>query len=155
MHRTLITVLAFIIAILVPFTIQAQTWSAKLDDTVRFYQTTDVGAIIAGTKKSVYAVDAMTGDILWRRKESSLDENDVAPIPGTDLVLMSFEKGSRTRIEAVDVLSGDTIWQSEKLRGAVMHIAVEPEKKLYLVVCNDLAGKRLEQGHCAKPPARR
>src|SRR5437762_11803690 len=134
MHRKLITVFAFVFTILAPFTIHAQTWSAKLDDTVRFYQTTDVGAIIAGTKKSVYAVDAMTGDILWRRKDSSLDENDVAPIPGTDLVLMSFEKGSRTRLEAIDTLSGDRIWQSEKLRGAVMHIAVEPEKNLLAVV---------------------
>jgi len=134
MRRTLITVLAFVFVILVPGPLAAQAWSAKLDDTIRFYQTTDVGVIIAGTKKSVYAIDAMTGDILWRRKEASLDENDVAPIPGTDLVLMSFEKGSRTRIEAVDVLSGDTIWQSEKLRGAVMQMAVETENNLLAVV---------------------
>src|SRR3954463_2508365 len=82
--------------------VHAQGWSAKFDDTVRFYQPTDVGAVIVGTKKSVYAVDSMTGDILWRRKDAALDENDVAPIPGTDLALMSFEKGSRTRIEAID-----------------------------------------------------
>src|SRR5437868_1387364 len=95
-------------------TVSAQMWTAKLDDTIRFYQATDVGAVVVGTKKSLYAVDAMTGDILWRRKESTLDENDVAPIPGTDLLLLSFEKGSRTRIEAVDALSGDTFWQSER-----------------------------------------
>jgi outer membrane protein assembly factor BamB len=46
----------------------AQAWSAKLDDKVRFYQVTDVGALIVGTKKSLYAVDGMTGDILWRRQ---------------------------------------------------------------------------------------
>src|SRR6059058_489810 len=116
------------------FLVRAQTSTTKLDDSVRFYQATDVGAVVVGTKKSVYAVDAMTGDILWRRKESALDENDVAPIPGTDLVLVSFEKGSRTRIEAIDVLSGDTIWQSEKLRGAVMQMAVETENNLLAVV---------------------
>src|SRR5436190_20096993 len=134
MYRPLITIFLFVFTTLTSGTVSAQTWSAKLDETVRFYQTTDVGAIIAGTKKSVYAVDSMTGDILWRRKESSLDENDVAPIPGTDLVLMSFDKGSRTRIEAVDVLSGDRVWQSEKLRGAVMQMAVEPETNLLAVV---------------------
>src|SRR5438552_16052255 len=96
---------AFITLILVSFAVNAQTWTTKLDDSVRFYQATDVGAVVVGTKKSLYAVDAMTGDILWRRKESTLDENDVAPIPGTDLLLLSFEKGSRTRIEAVDALS--------------------------------------------------
>src|SRR2546430_16192393 len=109
-------------------TVSAQTWIAKLDDTVRFYQSTDVGAVVVGTKKSLYAVDAMTGDILWRRKESTLDENDVAPIPGTDLLLLSFEKGSRTRIEVVDALSGDTFWQSDKLRGAVMHLRSEERR---------------------------
>src|SRR5690242_11931569 len=114
---TLLFVLVLFLLLLPPSS-HAQTWTAKLDDTVRFYQTTDVGAVVVGTKKSLYAVDAMSGDILWRRKESMLDENDVAPIPGTDLLLLSFEKGSKTRIEAVDALGGDTLWQSEKLRGA-------------------------------------
>jgi outer membrane protein assembly factor BamB len=127
-------VICLFLSSFVPTAVHGQAWSAKLDDTVRFYQPTDVGAVMVGTKKSIYAVDSMTGDILWRRKDSSLDENDIAPIPGTDLVLMSFEKGSRTRIEAIDTLSGDRIWQSEKLRGAVMHIAVEPEKNLLAVV---------------------
>src|SRR6266404_5352315 len=113
---------------------QAQAWTAKLDDTVRFYQATDVGAIVVGTKKSLYAVDGMTGDVLWRRKESSLDENDVAPVPGTDLLLLSFEKGERSRIEAVDILSGDLFWQSEKLRGGVMQMCVEADSNLVAVV---------------------
>jgi len=129
----------------------AQTWTAKLDDTVRFYQTTDVGAVVVGTKKSLYAVDAMTGDILWRRKESTLDENDVAPIPGTDLLLLSFEKGSRTRIEAVDALSGDTFWQSEKLRGAVMHLAVDIEANLLAVVLTKDAKSEARDGFKRKP----
>jgi outer membrane protein assembly factor BamB len=119
-----------------------QSWSAKLDDKVRFYQATDVGALIVGTKKSLYAVDGMTGDILWRRKDTSLDENDVAPVPGTDLVLLSFEKGERTRIEAIDILSGDAIWQSEKLKGAVMQMSVETEDNLLAVVlARDAKGK--------------
>ncbi|HSQ23848.1 MAG TPA: PQQ-binding-like beta-propeller repeat protein [Pyrinomonadaceae bacterium] len=134
MHSRIFATSLFILTLLGPFTGRAQTWSAKLDDKINFYQATDVGAVIVGTKESIYAVDATTGDILWRRKESSLDENDVAPIPGTDLVLVSFEKGSRTRIEAIDALGGGTIWQSEKLRGAVMHMAVDTETNLLAVV---------------------
>jgi outer membrane protein assembly factor BamB len=149
MRRLLIICSLF--AAFLPPTVHGQVWSTKLDDTVRFYQQTDVGAIVVGTKKSVYAVDSMTGDILWRRKDSSLDENDVAPIPGTDLVLMSFEKGSRTRIEAIDTLSGDRIWQSEKLRGAVMQIAVEPEKNLLAVVMARDAKDPLHEGFKRKP----
>ena len=120
----------------------AQTWTAKLDDTVRFYQPTDVGALVVGTKKSLYAVDGATGDVLWRRKIAALDENDVAPVPGTDLVLVSFEKDQKTRIEATDILSGDTIWQSEKLKGAIMQMAVDIDSNLLAVVLvKDAKGK--------------
>jgi hypothetical protein len=35
----------------------AQTWTAKLDKSVRFYQTTDLGVLLVGTEKSLYAVD--------------------------------------------------------------------------------------------------
>lgn len=149
MRRSL--VLFLILGFAFPTSIYAQVWSTKVDDTIRFYQPTDVGAVILGTKKSVYAVDSMTGDVLWRRKDSALDENDVAPIPGTDMILISFEKGSRTRIEAIDALNGDRIWQSEKLRGAVMHIAVEPEKNLLAVVMVKDAKGSLREGFKRKP----
>ena len=134
MYRAGFISLVFLLFLFPSLAVRAQTWTAKLDDTVRFYQATDVGAVIVGTKKSVYAVDGMTGDVLWRRKEPSLDENDIAPIPGTDLLLLSFEKGSQTRIEAIDVLSGDQIWRSDKLKGAVMQMAVETESNLVAVV---------------------
>jgi outer membrane protein assembly factor BamB len=151
MFRRAFITFVFALTSLLSCAASAQTWSAKLDDTVRFYQATDIGAVIVGTKKSVYAVDGMTGDILWRRKESSLDENDVAPIPGTDLILLSFEKDSRTRIEAVDALSGDTIWRSEKLRGAVMQMAIETESNLLAVVLARDAKESLRDSLKRKP----
>jgi hypothetical protein len=61
----------------------AQTWSAKLDEAIRVHQPTDVGAIVVGTKRSVYAVNGRNGDVLWRRKNAALDENEVGPVPGT------------------------------------------------------------------------
>jgi outer membrane protein assembly factor BamB len=116
------------------FPATAQSWTTKLDKTVRFYQTTDLGVLLVGTDKSLYAVDGQTGETLWRRKDVSLDETDVAPVPGSDLVLLSFEKGERTRVEAVDLLSGDTVWRSNKIRGAVMQLAVDPANDLLAVV---------------------
>ena len=132
-------------------TARAQTWTAKLDDTVRFYQTTDVGAIVVGTKKSLYAVDGTTGDIIWRRKTAALDENDVAPVPGTDLLLLSFEKDERTRLEAVDILTGDVIWQSEKLRGAVMQMSVEADSNQLAVILVKDAKAHARDGFKRKP----
>ena len=87
--------------------VHAQTWTAKLDKTVRFYQPTDLGVLIVGTEKSLYAIDGSTGETLWRRKDVSLDETDVAPVPATDLLLIGFQKDERTRVEAVDFLTGD------------------------------------------------
>jgi outer membrane protein assembly factor BamB len=141
-RRIFFTVACFTIFACAAIVASSQTWSAKLDDTVRFYQATDVGAIIVGTKKSVYAVDSASGDVLWRRKTSALDENDVAPVPGTDLVLLSFENDQKTRIEAADVLSGDAIWQTDKLKGAVMQMAVDLDSNLLAVVLvKDAKGK--------------
>ena len=112
----------------------AQAWTAKLDKTIRFYQTTDLGVVLVGTEKSLYAIDGETGETLWRRKDASLDETDVAPVPGSDLLLLSFEKGERTRVEAVDLLTGDVVWRSNKIRGGVMQMAVDPDSNLLAVV---------------------
>jgi len=120
--------------LLFPALASAQGWTTKLDKDVRFYQPSDLGVLIVGTEKSIYAIDSGTGDILWRRKDTSLDETDVAPIPGTDLLLLSFEKGSRSRVEATDILTGDTIWRSDKIKGAVMQLAVDPQANLLAIV---------------------
>ena len=129
----------------------AQTWTAKLDKTVHFYQTTDMGVLLVGTEKSLYAIDGATGETLWRRKDASLDETDVAPIPGSDLVLLAFEKGERTRVEAVDILSGDTVWKSDKIRGGVMQMAVDPAANLLAVILVKDAKGRAKEGFKRHP----
>lgn len=112
----------------------AQSWSAKLDEDVRFYQATEMGVLVATTGKSVYAIDGSSGETLWRRKDVSLDETDVAPVPGTDLLLLSFEKDEKTRVEAVDILTGDSLWRSEKIKGGLMQMAVDQNANLLAVV---------------------
>jgi outer membrane protein assembly factor BamB len=112
----------------------AQRWSAKFDGKVAFYQSTELGIIIAGTEKSLYAVDAETGDVLWRRKNLKLDETDVAPVPGTDLLLITPESGNKTRLEAVDAITGDSLWRSDKVRGSVMQMALDQNPNLLAVV---------------------
>jgi hypothetical protein len=55
---------------------------------------------------------------------------------------LSFEKDKRTRIEAADILSGDAVWQSEKLKGAIMQMAVDIDNNLLAVVlARDAKGK--------------
>src|SRR5690242_15379017 len=129
----------------------AQSWTAKLDKDITFYQPTEMGVLIAGTEKALYAIDASTGDILWRRKDTSLDETDVASVPGTDLLLLSFEKGDKARIEAVDILTGDSIWRSDKIKGAVMQTSVDPDSNLLAVVLAKDAKNRARDGFKRRP----
>ncbi|MGI9105203.1 MAG: PQQ-binding-like beta-propeller repeat protein [Pyrinomonadaceae bacterium] len=116
-------------------------WSARFDGDVRFYQSTELGVIIVGTQKSLYALDGERGEILWRRKNVRLDETDIAPVPGTDLLLVSLEDDGKTRLEAVDLLTGDPIWRSDKVRGSVMQMAVDTgAQQLAAVMVRDARG---------------
>src|SRR5499433_3056484 len=126
-------------------------WSAKFDGKIRFHQTTELGALIVGTEKSLYAVDGETGEILWRRKDVRLDESDVAPVVGTDLLLLSFEKGGKTRVEAVDLIAGNTLWRSDKIKGGVMQMAVDPENDLAAVVFVRDAKGQAKEGFKRRP----
>src|SRR5688572_21532260 len=142
------TLLLFLLSSLPAF---AQSWTAKLDKDVRFYQPTEMGVVIAGTEKSLYAIDGSNGEVLWRRKDTALDETDVAPVPGTDLLLLSFEKGDKARIEAVDILTGKSIWRSEKIKGAVMQMSVDPGSDLLAVVLAKDAKNRAREGFKRRP----
>jgi outer membrane protein assembly factor BamB len=148
LRRTLVTLLFLLFFSLPVF---AQSWSIKLDKDIRFYQSTELGIVIAGTEKSLYALDGSTGEILWRRKDTSLDETDVALVPGTDLLLLSFEKSDKARIEAVDMLTGESIWRSEKIKGAVMQTSVDTANNLLAVVLAKDAKNRARDGFKRHP----
>jgi outer membrane protein assembly factor BamB len=126
-------------------------WTLKLDKDVRFYQLTEMGIIIAGTEKSLYAIDAANGETLWHRKDTSLDETDVALVPGTDLLLLSLEKGDKARIEGVNAVTGNSIWRSDKLKGAVMQISVNPDQNVLAVVLAKDAKSRPRDGFKRRP----
>jgi outer membrane protein assembly factor BamB len=120
----------------------SERWSAKLDGRIRFYQATELGVVVVGTEKSLYAIDGESGDILWRRKNARLDETDIAPVPGTDILLLSIEDGSKTRMEATDLITGETLWRSDKVRGAVMQMALDQNANLLAAVfVRDARGK--------------
>ena len=113
----------------------AQTvWDAGLDSKIRVYQTTDFGIVLAGTERSLYAIDGQTGERIWRRSTGKINETAVTPVPDTDLILISRDLGSKSRLEAVDLVSGASIWQSDKVKGDVMQLAVDPESDLIAVV---------------------
>ena len=127
-----------LLCIVLPFAtetaIAQPVWQANLDSGIRFYQTTDFGTVLIATEKSLYAVDGQTGERVWRRSIGKIQETAITPIPGTDLILFSRDLGDKSRLEAVDVLTGATIWKSDKVKGDVMQLAVDPESDVIAVV---------------------
>ncbi|HEX8194873.1 MAG TPA: PQQ-binding-like beta-propeller repeat protein [Pyrinomonadaceae bacterium] len=109
-------------------------WDARLDGRVRFYQTTDFGVLIAATERSLYALDGQTGETIWRKNVGNINETAVTPVPGTDLILLSLDEGKKSRVAALDLLSGAAIWTSDKIKGDVMQLAVEPGQNLLCAV---------------------
>ena len=126
--------LFYIGCLFVAYSYTQSTWEARLDSKVGFYQSSDFGILLTGTEKSLYAIDGQTGSVVWRRKTGKINETAVTPVPNTDLILFSRDLGSRSRLEAVDILSGSRIWESEKVKGDVMQLAVDPENDLLAVV---------------------
>ena len=115
-------------------TVAQSVWQTPLDSNIRFYQTTDLGIVIAGTEKSLYAIDGTTGERLWRRSTGKIGETAVTAIPDTDVILFTQDVGSKSRLEAVDIVSGSRLWLSDKVKGDVMQLAVDPENDLIAVV---------------------
>lgn len=130
---------------------RAEGWSSKFDGRVRFYQATELGVLVVGTQRSLYGVDSETGETLWRRKGARLEETEVAPVPGTDVLLISPERDERLRLEATDIVTGDTLWRSGKVRGALMQMAFDPSTNLLAVVLTREAAGRPRSGFKRKP----
>ncbi|MDI1242712.1 MAG: PQQ-binding-like beta-propeller repeat protein [bacterium] len=137
----LLAYLICLLSVLSATVVSQPTWQADLDSKIRFYQTTDFGLVLAGTERSLYAVDGQTGERLWRRETGRINETAVTPIPDTDLILVTQDLGSKSRLEAVDVITGRSVWQSEKVKGDVMQLAVEPSAdRLAVVLVKDTKG---------------
>jgi outer membrane protein assembly factor BamB len=144
LSRTLVVLFCLAAVVFIPRETKAAAagWSARFDGDVRFYQLTELGVVVLGTERSLYALDGERGEILWRRKNVRLDETDIAPVPGTDILLLSLENDGKTRLEATDILTGNTIWRSDRVRGSVMQMAVDTEaQQLAVVLVRSARGK--------------
>jgi outer membrane protein assembly factor BamB len=146
------TAVLFSCLLLISAIVPAQTaWKADLDSRVQFYDTTDFGIVLAVTEKSLYAIDGRTGERLWRRSTGKVGQTAVTQVPNTDIVLFMRDLGSKSRLEAVDVLTGKRIWESDKVKGDVMQLALDPEMDVLAVVLAKDARGRVGESVKRKP----
>lgn len=127
---------------------QQSPWSSGLDSKINFYQTTDFGTLLVGTEKSLYSLDGRTGEKVWRISTGKINSTAVTPVPETDVLLLTRDEGSKSRLIAIDILTGEKLWESDKVKGDVMQLAVDPARDAVAVVM--IKGTRGKAGDTVK-----
>ena len=116
-----------------------QAWSAKFDHAVQFQSLVDAGLLVVGTGRHLYGVDPRTGRELWRKRDLTVEAEDVLSVPGTDLVLVNDDHGGKfsdkeTSVVAVDRATGADRWESKLVKGKGMHVVADPESSILVLV---------------------
>src|SRR5215218_3236807 len=124
LSRTLgISVLSLFVVLLSSLPVLAQSWTAKLDKDIRFYQPTEMGVLIAGTEKSLYGIDASTGDSIWRSEKIKGAVMQTSVDPETNLLAVVLAKDVKSRardgfkrrplLHVLDLANGEELWKYE------------------------------------------
>ena len=58
----------------------------------------------------------------------------MTPVPNTDLILVTRDLGSKSRLEAIEFFPVRGVWQSDKIKGDVLQLAVDPENDLIALI---------------------
>lgn len=125
-------------------------WSAKLKDKPTWYQITELGTLIVGTKGAVHSYDPDTGELLWSRDDlDKTSEFNLREVSGTPYLLGNYARGmggTKIMFFGADYLSGETLWKTEELMGQYLASYPMPSKGLALFVYNRWGGKKDENG---------
>ena len=126
----------------------AVVWSHRPAEEIKWYRVMETGAPLVGTSAGLYALNAETGEPLWRRDDlKGINEVETHELPGTPLLLVADNSGGitsrKTKLFALDMLTGETVWETDKLRGSTVAVAPNYEKNLlvFLTTINSSAQK--------------
>ncbi|MBA3239783.1 MAG: PQQ-like beta-propeller repeat protein, partial [Acidobacteria bacterium] len=126
----------------------ALLWSHKPAEDIKWYRVMETGAPLIGTSSSLYALNAETGESLWRRDDlKGINEFETHELAGTPLLLVADNSGGitsrKTKLFALDALTGETVWETDKLRGSTVAVAPNYEKNMivFLTTVNSSAAK--------------
>ena len=117
---------------------QSALWSHKPAQDIKWYQVADAGVVIAGTEKSVYALDPDSGATLWTRDDlAGIAEYEVNQVRNTPVLFVSDPKGfgnAKTKLHALDLLTGKSLWETGEVQGHAVETAINYEKNLALII---------------------
>ncbi len=116
-------------------------WSAALPGEIKWQKMTQCGVLLASAGKSLYAIDAEKGRMLWSRPVE-LKNEELFEVPNSNVILYSPKpEGEKKEVlAAIDLLTGATIWENRALGGKlVLNILSVPAKRLLIITAADFS----------------
>jgi len=99
---------------------QKRLWTTALSDVVIGSPTIDAGTVFLGARdRSVYAIDALSGKVRWKRITSASVNTTPAVAGGRVFVTSQDEQTGRARLAALDVSTGASRWSYSPSRLAL------------------------------------
>jgi outer membrane protein assembly factor BamB len=99
---------------------QERLWTTALSDVVIGSPTIDAGIVFLGAQdRSVYAIDALSGKVRWKRITSASVNTTPAVAGGRVFVTSQDEQTGKARLSALDVSTGASRWSYSPSRLAL------------------------------------
>ena len=114
-------------------------WNARFDHPIQFQTLVDSGLLLVGTGRHLYGVDPRTGRELWRKRDLTVEAEDLLSVPGTDLLLVNDDHGGKfsdkeSSVVALDRATGADRWESKLVKGKGMHVVADTESNILVLV---------------------
>jgi len=137
-------VLLIICSFFLPYTSPAfareTMWSKNFPSGFEWQTLTSLGVILAGTKENLLAIDEKTGKVIWRKEGVIVDREQVWPIEGTDVVVISDQNKKLggiigdANVYALELMSGQVIWSANGIKGRPLDVVPMLEKLSILYI---------------------
>jgi outer membrane protein assembly factor BamB len=127
--------------------VERTAWTHAFDHAIAFQLLVDSGLLVVGTARHLYGVDPRTGREMWRKRDLTIEPEDVLTVPGTDLLLLNDDEGGKfsdkeTSVLAIDRETGRDVWESKLVKGKGLHVvADQPSALLVLVTVKEPHGE--------------
>ena len=121
-----------------PLWIHEMAEEEDINTEIKWHRLTDLGAILIGGDFGLVALDPVTGQELWQKRDlGSIMEPQVVLLRGTPVVFVSAddpESKEKSHVIAYNVIDGSQLWKSAELPGTTFGLYLNAEQSQLLAV---------------------
>jgi eukaryotic-like serine/threonine-protein kinase len=126
---------------------RSRLWSVHLGDLARGSPTIDGGMVFVGSRDAfVYAVDAVTGRLVWKSRTTGGVNATPAVAVGRVFVVSEGETSAEVRLASLDVSTGRSRWSYQQPRVALAPSAATVADGIVAVGFGDLTVRAFDAG---------